>query len=118
MPYGSGLSGQVGFIAEAVWGTPLTVTKFPEFLSESLNWEPTWLDSSGLKAGQAYKRITRTKQSRFAVSGSLEMEAADKGMGVLVKHAFGSTITVPTVIGATTAYKQVHTPGTKAGFGL
>ncbi len=118
MPYGSGLSGQVGFVAESVWGTPVTVTKFPEFLSESLNWEPTWLDSAGLKAGQAYKRVTRVVQSRKAVSGGLEIEVPDKGFGLLLKHALGSTITVPTIIGATTAYKQIHTPGTKVGLGL
>lgn len=118
MPYGSGLSGQVGFINESTWGTPVTVTKFPEFLSESFNWEPTWLDSAGLKAGQAYKRITRTKQSRFGVAGGLEIEAADKGIGMLLKHALGSAITVPTQIAASTAWKQNHTPGTKAGFGL
>lgn len=118
MPYGSGLSGQVGFVAESTWGSPLTVTKFPEFLSESINWEPTWLDSAGLKAGQAYKRVARTKQSRFAVSGSLEMEAPDKGLGLLLKHALGSAISAPTQIAATTAYRQIHTPGTKAGMGL
>jgi Phage tail tube protein len=117
MPYGSGLSGQIGFINESVWGTPVTVTKFPEFLSESLNWEPTWLDSAGLKAGQAYKRVTRTKQSRFTVTGGFEIEAPDKGLGLLLKHAMGSPISAPTLI-ATTAYKQVHVPGTKAGFGL
>lgn len=118
MPYGSGLSGQVGFAAESVWGTPVTVTKFPEFLSESINWTPTWLDSAGLKAGQAYKRIARTKQSRFAVAGNLEIEAPDKGLGLLLKHAMGSTISTPTQIAATTAYRQIHTPGTKAGMGL
>jgi hypothetical protein len=115
--YGSGLSAQLGYAAESTWGTPVTVTKFLEFLSESLNWEATWLDSSGLKAGQAYKRIARTKQSRFAVSGSMSFEAADKGMGLLVKHALGSAATA-TQIATSGAYRQTHTPGSKAGLGL
>lgn len=117
MPYGSGLSGQLGFAAESTWGTPVTVTKFPEFLSESINWEPTWLDSAGLKAGQAYKRVSRVKQSRFSVGGGFEMEAPDKGLGLLLKHALGSSA-VATQIAATTAYKQIHTPGIKTGLGL
>lgn len=117
MPYGSGLSGQVGFAAESVWGTPVTVTRFLEHLSEELNWEPTWLDSAGIKAGQAFKRITRTKQSRKSVSGGFSLEAADKGLGLLIKHALGSS-GVATVIGATAAYEQFHTPGIKTDLGL
>jgi hypothetical protein len=36
--YASGLSGQVGVIAESTYGTPVTVTKFYEFLSENLQF--------------------------------------------------------------------------------
>lgn len=115
--YGSGLSGQVGIAAESTWGTPVTVTRFHEFLTESLNWEPTWLDSAGIRSGQGYKRVSRVKQSRFSVSGGLEMEAPDKGLGLILKHALGSSATA-TQIGVTTAYKQIHTPGSKSGLGL
>lgn len=118
MPYGSGLSGQVGYKGETTYGTAVTVDKFTEFLSESINKNITYLDSSGLKAGQAYKRASRVVQSRSDVSGNLTIEASDKGLGTLIKHALGSTVTTPTIIGATTAYKQIHTPGSKAGFGL
>lgn len=118
MAYGSGLSGQVGLKAETTYGTAVTVDKFVEFLSESVNKNITYLDSSGLKAGQAYKRASRVVQSRSGISGSLTLEAADKGLGTLIKHALGSTVTTPTQIAATTAYKQIHTPGNKTGMGL
>lgn len=116
--YGSGLSGQVGYKAETTYGTAVTVDRFSEFLSESVNKNITYLDSAGLKAGQAYKRASRVVQSRSSVSGNVVMEAADKGLGTWIKHALGSTISTPTQIGVTTAYKQIHTPGSKAGFGL
>lgn len=116
MPYGSGLSAQLGLKTEAVVGTEITVDKFFEFLSEGISFEPTWLDSAGLKAGQAFKRVARTAQSRFDVNGDWTLEHADKGgMGTIWKHALGSPITIPVQIGATTAWQQVHIPGIRTG---
>ena len=119
MPYGSGLSGQLMLAAESTWATAVTVTTGYEFLSESFQYNPTYLDGLGLKSGQAYKRGSRTALSRFSADGDIgTFEHGDQGhFGLLWKHALGSTITTPANI-ATTAYKQVHTPGTKAGFGL
>ena len=124
--YASGLSGQIGIKAETTWGTAATpVTAFYEFLSESLKWTPTFIDSAGLKAGQAYKRVARTAISRYTVDGDITMEhtdgqatAAGASMGTWWKHALGSTVTTPTQISASTAYRQTHVPGSKAGFGL
>lgn len=120
--YASGLSGQVGVVPEVTYGTPLTVTRFYEFLSENFVFNPTWLDSAGLKSGQAFKRGSRTVQSRFDVNGDLTMEHTDgsaasavaDSMGFWWKQALGSTLTTPTVITGT-AFKQIHTPGSKAG---
>src|SRR5215469_18033368 len=120
--YASGLSGQVGTVAESTYGTPVTVTHFYEFLSESLTFNPNWLDGAGLKAGQAYNRASRTVQSRFDVNGYLTMEhtigspanAVADSMGFWWKYALGSSVTTPTLV-LGTAYKQVHTNGSKAG---
>lgn len=122
MVYASGLSGQVGAVTEVTYGTPVTVTHFYEFLSETLVFNPNWLDGMGLHAGQAYKRSSRTVQSRFGVTGDLVMEhtigsasntVADS-MGFWWKYALGSTVTTPTLV-LGTAYKQNHTNGSKAG---
>ena len=119
MPYGSGLSAQLMLAAESTWATAVTVTTGYEMLSEQFQYNPTYLDGLGLKSGQAYKRGSRTALSRFSADGEIgTLEHGDQGhFGLLWKHALGSTITTPTNI-ATTAYKQIHTPGTKAGFGL
>jgi hypothetical protein len=120
--YASGLSGQVGAVAESTYGTPVTVTHFYEFLSENFQYNPAFLDGQGLKAGQAYNRSTRTVVSQFDVNGDLTMEhtsgeaanAVADSMGFWWKWALGSTLTTPTLV-LGTAYKQVHTPGSKAG---
>jgi hypothetical protein len=122
VPYASGLSGQIGAVAEVTYGTPVTVTHFYEFLSESMVFDPHWLDGMGLKAGQAYNRSSRTVQSRFEAKGDIVMEhtsgeaanAVADSMGFWWKWALGSTLTTPTLV-LGTAYKQVHTNGSKAG---
>ena len=67
-------------------------------------------------------RADRSIQSQFDVNGDLTMEhtigsaanATADSMGFWWKYALGSTLTTPTVV-LGTAYKQVHTPGSKAG---
>jgi len=120
--YASGLSGQVGTAAESTYGTSVTTTHFYEFLSENFQFVPAWLDGMGLKAGQAYNRASRTVVSQFDVNGDLTMEhtsgeaanAVADSMGFWWKYALGSTVTTPTLV-LGTAYKQVHTNGSKAG---
>ena len=120
--YASGLSGQVGTVAETTCGTPVTVTRFYEFLSENFVYNPAFLDGMGLKAGQAFNRATRTVVSQFDVNGDLTMEhtsgeaatAVADSMGFWWKYALGSAFTTPTVV-LGTAYQQVHTNGSKAG---
>lgn len=125
MPYGSGLAAQLGIVPEVTVGTQVNpVTKFYELNDEGVNFDPTWLESAGLRAGQGYISIGRVRQSAFSVAGNLTIPHVDRGltsgggMGLWWKHALGSTITTPTQIGATTAYKQIHTPGFKTGLSL
>jgi hypothetical protein len=109
-------------VAEVTYGTPLTVTHFYEFLSENFVFNPTWLDGMGLKSGQAYNRASRTVVSQSDVNGDLTMEhtsgeaanAVADSMGFWWKYALGSTLVTPTVV-VGTAFKQVHTNGSKAG---
>ena len=120
--YASGLSGQVGAVAETTYGTPVTVTHFYEFLSENFQFVPAFLDGAGLKSGQAYNRATRTVVSQFDVNGDLTMEhtsgeaatAVADSMGFWWKWALGSALTTPVVV-LGTAFKQIHTNGSKAG---
>jgi hypothetical protein len=110
MTTGTGLDAQLGFKLESVWGTPVTVDKFVEFNSESLAWEPTWLEPTGLRVGRKTKRASRLVQSAQTVSGGFVMEFATRTMGTLVKAMTGSAVTTPTLV-LGSAYKQVHNPG-------
>jgi hypothetical protein len=121
--YASGLSAQVGAVAASSFGESSTVCNhFYEFLSENFVYNPAWLDGMGLKAGQAYNRASRTVVSQSDVNGDLTMEftsgeaanAIADSMGFWIKYALGSTLVTPTVI-VGTAFKQVHTNGSKAG---
>src|SRR5713226_800999 len=123
--YASGLSAQVGTVAEGAgnYGVATTVTRFWEFLSENFQFAPTWLDGMGLKAGQAFNRSSRTVQSQFDVNGDITMEhtsgeaasAVADSMGFWWKQALGSSVVTPTLV-LGTAFQQAHTPGSKAGF--
>lgn len=117
MTTGTGLDAQLGVVAESTYGTAATVTRFVEFNSESLKFEPSWLEPTGLRVGTKYKRAPRVRQSRKMVNGDFELDLATKGMGRLVKHMLASTVTTPTLI-AGSAYKQIHTPGDHRGLSM
>lgn len=118
MATGSGLDAQIGVAPESTWGTAVTPVRFLEFVSESLNMTPEWLEPASLRAGQKHKRVKRVRQSRRSVGGDIVVEHATLGMGLLWKHALGSPLTTPTQIAATTAYEQYHYPGDYKGLGL
>lgn len=113
----SGLDAQVGFAAETVVGTAVTVTRFPEFDNEDFAWVPTWLEGEGIRAGSKFKRDSRVSIVRKDVNGKLDLKLPTKGIGLLVKHMMGSSGSA-TQIGATAAYEQFHTPGDHVGLGL
>lgn len=117
MATGAGLDAQLGIAQETTWGTPVTVTRFLEFNSETLKRDVTWLEPTGLRVGTKYPRAGRVRQARRAISGDFDLEWATKGMGPLVKHMLGNLVG-PTQIASTTAYKQIATPGDFRGLGL
>lgn len=110
----TGLDAQVGVALETTVGTPVTVTKFPEFNSEGFEYDPSFIEPEGLRAGVKFKRGSRLVQSRKQVTGALEMNHATRNMGVFWKLALGSTVTTPTLV-LGSAYKQVHQTGDLIG---
>lgn len=126
MPYASGLGASLGFGVESTPGTEVVPTAWYEFLSESLALTPTYLDSAGLKAGQAFKRGARTQISRYDVNGDITIEHFDRGfsaalgrgMGFLWHYALGSPATGAQQLSTGSAWQQVHVPGTTAGLSL
>jgi hypothetical protein len=118
MSTGTGLDGQLGVKAETTWGTPVTVDRFFEFNSETLEEVLGWLEPTGIRAGQKYKRGARARVARRGTAGQVTMEHATRGMALWWKHALGSAITAPTQIETTAAYKSIITPGDFRGLGL
>ena len=51
----------IGLAKETTYGTGVTPTKFPEFLDESLAWNPTFVQGAGMRVGS---RVARCQPPR------------------------------------------------------
>ncbi len=113
----TGLDAQVGVALETTVGTAVTVTKFLEFNSEGFEFDPSFIEPEGLRAGVKYKRGARLVQSRKQVTGSFELNHATRTMGTLWKAALGSSVVTPTLV-LGSAYSQSHQTGDLLGKSL
>ena len=117
MAFGSGIAAQVSFGQETTVGTFVTVDHSYEHLEANLDLTQNWAEGLGLHAGGQLKRASRAVPTTRTATGTFKMGFPNKKAGLLVRHALGSPISVPTLITGT-AYKQVHTLGNAAGLGL
>lgn len=89
----SGLGAQLGMKAEMTYGTPVTVDRFYEFESESLNVDVGKVYNFAIGTGR-WQRADRVKTYIRTASGSIVLPVMTKGFGLLFEHAIGSnTIT-------------------------
>lgn len=114
MAIGSGLGAQLGISAETTYGTFVAPTKFIEFTKESLLLKKTTAQSAGIAAGRLVPLSSRRVVTQRQASGSVDMEVANKGMGLLLQALMGTTVT-PVQQGVTAAYLQTHTLADTAG---
>lgn len=117
MAIGSGLGAQIGFSAESTYGTFVAPTKFPEFTKESLLLKKTTAQSAGIAAGRLLPLSSRRVVTRREGQGSIELEIANKGMGLLMQALMGTSVT-PVQQVATAAYLQTHLLASSAGKSL
>ncbi|MFK0151201.1 phage tail tube protein [Streptomyces sp. NPDC090493] len=117
MAIGSGLGAQLGIAPETTYGTYVAPTKFIEFTKESVVLKKTTAQSAGIAAGRLVALSSRRVVTRKEVQGSIDLEVANKGMGLLLQALMGTTVT-PVQQGATTAYLQTHTLADTAGKSL
>ncbi|MCL6733289.1 phage tail tube protein [Streptomyces neyagawaensis] len=117
MAIGSGLGAQLGIAAESSYGTYVAPTRFIEFTKEGLALKKTTALSSGIAAGRLLGLSARRVLTRREVSGSIDFEVTNKGMGLLHQGLMGTSVT-PVQQGATTAYLQTHTLASVAGKSL
>ncbi|MFE1550575.1 phage tail tube protein [Streptomyces sp. NPDC058718] len=108
MAIGSGLGAQIGLAPEVTYGTFVAPTVFPEFTKHSLMLKKTTAQSAGIAANRLMALSSRRVVTQREVSGSIDLEVANKGMGLLIQALMGTTVT-PVQQGVTTAYLQTHT---------
>jgi hypothetical protein len=94
--------------AETVYGTPVVVDAWHEFLSESLSYRENRIMSEGIGGGTSRKlrRGAAEVVSTYDAGGSLEMEIPVAGFGRWLKHMVDGSPTTAQQ-GATPAY--LHT---------
>ncbi|MCX4974215.1 phage tail tube protein [Streptomyces sp. NBC_00620] len=117
MAIGSGLGAQLGISAESTYGTFVAPSKFIEFTKEGLVLKKTTAQSAGIAAGRLLPLSSRRVLTRKEAAGSIDLEIANKGMGLLIQALMGTTVT-PVQQGAGPAYLQTHTLATVAGKSL
>jgi hypothetical protein len=117
MAIGSGLGAQLGIAAETTYGTFVAPSKFIEFTKESLAFKKTTAQSAGIAAGRLLALSSRRVLTRKEVTGSIDLEVTNKGMGLLIQALMGTTVT-PVQQGAGPAYSQTHTLASVAGKSL
>lgn len=110
MSIGSGIGGQVAIGAESAYGTYTAPTRALEFVSEGLDKQQPPIESQGIRAGATVRRTSRWARNDKGGGGPIQFEVADKGFGVLFKHALGAAA-ITTPIGATDARLHTHTLG-------
>jgi hypothetical protein len=99
------LDHQVGWAVETTYNTPITVTRFGEWLpGNGLDWNPNVVQGEGLRVGSAVARSARRVALIGRGEGKLQFELASKGFGSLLKACWGAGAS--TVVSGTT-YQQL-----------
>lgn len=114
MSTGTGLGAQLGMKSESVWGTPVTVDRFLDMISESIETEVETLGETFL--GQQNLTVGAARTIQKGASGDLELPFMTKGMGVLLKHMLGAAASAQ--VGATGEYKHTFTQDAAGHRGL
>lgn len=105
----SGIGSQFGAAKETVWGTAVTVTKFFEFESESLNLDQSYYDGLGLRAARTFGPSSRTKKTTRSAGGDLQVVFPQKLGGFFLDLMVSPTITP--IIATGTAYNSTFLIG-------
>jgi hypothetical protein len=109
----TGMDAQIGYALEGTVGTPVTVTAFLPLVSESLMQERARLESAGIIAGRRVLASQQWNGGDITVSGSVEHELYNRGLGKLFTAMFGSVATT-----GAGPYTHTFTPGDLTGDAL
>ena len=109
----TGMDAQIGYATETTVGTPATVTAFVPLLSETLGQDKTRLESSGIIAGRRVLTSDQWNGGNVTVSGSIQHELYNRGLGKLFTVMFGAVTTT-----GAGPYTHTYTPGDLTGDAL
>lgn len=114
MTYRTGIDAQLGVKVESTYGTGVAVDRFWEFLSEGLSQGAVGkVVGQGLGRGR-YPRTDRVRTYAAPVTGPIELEVMDAGMGLLFGLMLNST---PATTDAAPVYTHTATPDANGGYG-
>jgi len=99
MAIGSGIGSQLGIAAETTFNTSVTVTRFYEFTSESIQYNKKTAVGMGLRAGGQLPRSQRRVVTTFDAGGDITLDLPTKGLGLLLAQAMGTS---PSAVTTTT----------------
>ena len=106
---------QIGFKKETTVGTPVTVDRFAEFVTEKVQPMQGRVRSNGLRSGHRVRRTDRQVPYKMGAAGSISVELLSKGFGFWLEHMLG---TVATTGPSDSAYTHTGTIGTMTGLGF
>ena len=87
------INSQLGIKKETTYGTPVTVDRFTEYLSEGIKPVLGRNYSKGLRAGQRGMRTSSVVPFVKRYEGPLQVEVLSKGFGFWLEHIMGSVAT-------------------------
>jgi hypothetical protein len=96
----------IGFKKETTYGTPVTVDRFLEFISESLDYEREFYQGEGLRPGTRLARSARRYLAKDGAAGDIELEVPTRGLGAFLEALLG--VGSSTVV-AGALYQQLFT---------
>lgn len=102
--------------AETVYGTPVALSRAYEAKADNFAINMEYMESVGFRAGMETLRSDRRKPVAMGGEGTIEVDVLDKGMGLVWQSLLGGAAG-PTVIGVTTAYRQIFTSTSDAPSG-
>ena len=114
MAVGSGISATLGIATETTVGTPVAVTRFVEFDSESMQMKKHTVQGTGMRGGGLVQRSSRRQIVAREVQGDINFDVPTAGFGLFLQHMLGSFSTTPTSLGGG-LFRQIHNIGTLQG---
>lgn len=84
---------QIGFANETTYGTPVVVSRFFEYESESISETEGRTEGDPLRVGSGFVRNDRFTPFFSGAAGNIQMTVLTKGFGYFLQHMMGAVAT-------------------------